>query len=80
MIKMIENGNEDVAPVCVLSHDDALKIAKGCFDYSGGYRADKGELEIFHHGIQTVINALEGARKTGLSDLQSRVLHRIGSL
>lgn len=43
----------------VLTFDDAVKIAKGCFDYGGVYRADEDELEIFHHGIQTVINSLE---------------------
>jgi hypothetical protein len=62
-----------------LNYDDALQIAKGCFDYSGGYRSSDGELEIYHHGIQTVINALEGAKLSGLKDLQSQVLHSIGS-
>lgn len=61
-----------------LSFNDAIAIAKGCFDYGGGYRSSNGELEIFHHGIQTVINALEGAKESRLTDLQSRVLHFIG--
>ena len=78
------NSKTDVdrAPVdagVMLTFDDALRIAKGCFDYGGGYRSNDGELGIFHHGIKTVVNALEGARKSGMSDLQSRVLHRIGS-
>lgn len=59
-----------------LSLDDALCVAKGCFDYSGGHRGD--QLKIFHHGIQTVINALEGAKKSKLTSLQSKILHRIG--
>lgn len=63
-----------------LSFDDAIAIANGCFDYGGGYRSNDGELEIFHHGIQTVINALKGAKSSGLSDMQSKVLHRIGSV
>lgn len=62
-----------------LSFDDAIRIARGCFDYSGGYRSNDGELAIYHHGIQTVINALNGAKSSGLSDLQSKVLHTIGS-
>ncbi|MFM7115645.1 MAG: hypothetical protein ACKO0N_03340, partial [Planctomycetota bacterium] len=62
--------------VVMLTFDDALSIAKGCFDYSGGHRDEA--MDVFHHGIQTVINALEGAKQSGLSDLQSNVLHRIG--
>lgn len=56
-----------------LSFNDAIAIAKGCFDYGGGYRSSNGD-----HGIQTVINALEGAKESRLTDLQSRVLHFIG--
>lgn len=61
-----------------LGFDDAIAIAKGCFDYGGGYRSDEGKLEIFHHGIQTVVNALTAARKSGLADSQVAVLHCIG--
>ena len=61
-----------------LLFSDAIKIANGCFDYAGGYHRPS-ELEIFHHGIQTVINALNGAEKSGLTDLQSKVLHGLGS-
>ena len=60
-----------------LNYDDAIKIARGCFDYSGGHR--DGERKIFHHGIQTVCQALEGTKKNGLSDLQSAFLHSLGS-
>ena len=63
----------------ILSFDDALKIAKGCHDYGGGYRDDK-KYEIFHHGIQTVINALERTKSKGLKDLQSAVLYNSGKL
>lgn len=55
-----------------------LNVARGCFDYGGGYRADDAKLAIFHHGIQTVINALEGAMKEPAS-LQVRVLEGIGA-
>ncbi len=54
-----------------------LNIARGCHDYGGGYR-DSLESEIFHHGIQTVINALEAAMKDP-DRLQVRVLEGIGS-
>jgi len=60
-----------------LTFEDALRLAKGCFDYMGGYRGD--DLDIYHHGIQTVVNVLEAAHKKGISDLQLKVLHSIGS-
>lgn len=60
-----------------MEYKDAIKIAKGCFDYAGGHR-DK-ELEIYHHGIQTVINALEGFKKSNGNDFQSKVLWSIGN-
>ena len=60
--------------------DDALRIARGCFDYGGGYRAVGKDMAIFHHGIQTVINALEGAAKNGHKDTQVAALHRMGSV
>lgn len=57
--------------------ESCLKIAKGCHDYNGGLH-DKRDHEIFHHGIQTVINALEAYMKKGLADSQVNVLHSIG--
>ena len=77
----MENTTKDTGAcqhetLVMLRYDDAINIAKGCFDYSGGHR--NKELEIYHHGIQTVINALEGAKKSNLGDLQSKVLHRKG--
>lgn len=57
--------------------ESCLKIAKGCHDYNGGHH-DKRDHEIFHHGIQTVINALEAYMKKGLADSQVNVLHSIG--
>lgn len=56
---------------------DSLNIAKGCMDYMGGYRSD-AELEIYHHGIQTVINCLTAALEKGLTDSQVAVCHAIG--
>jgi hypothetical protein len=53
-----------------------LNIARGCKDYGGGYRHDKEKFEIYHHGVQTVINALESAVKK--DDPQLRVLENVG--
>ncbi len=46
----------------LLCFDDAISIAKGSLDYMGGYR-NENELAIYYHGIQTVINVLEAAKK-----------------
>lgn len=59
-----------------LKFNDAVRIARGCFDYGGGHR-DR-DREIFHHGIQTVVNALEATEKSGLTGLQEIMLHAIG--
>ena len=61
-----------------LQFGDAVRIARGCLDYGGGYRGDTGKMEIFHHGIQTVINSLEAAQKRGLQDTQVAALHAMG--
>jgi hypothetical protein len=60
-----------------LTFQDALGIAVGCHDYQGGY-SDNKEREVFHHGIQTVVQALQGAAINGLADQQVRVLLDIG--
>lgn len=60
-----------------LSFSDAVRITRGCLDYAGGHHTD-GQLEAYHHGIQTVINALEAAERSGLADAQCAVLWRIG--
>lgn len=57
--------------------ESCLKIAKGCHDYNGGYH-DKRDSEAYHHGIQTVINALESYTRNGFDDFQVKVLHSIG--
>ncbi len=62
-----------------LTFDDALRIARGCTDYGGGYRGNAEHYEIYQHGIQTVINALTAASKTGLDDMQTRALHSMGA-
>lgn len=55
-------------------HERLLNIARGCHDYGGGY-SESREVEIYHHGIQTVINALEAS---GDDSLQTRILEAIG--
>lgn len=67
-----------VSSTRLLGFGDALRIARGCLDYGGGHRSDEGHLEIYHHGIQTVINALEAAEKNGLADTQCAALWRMG--
>lgn len=54
-----------------------VNTARGCHDYGGGYR-DADKAEIFHHGIQTVINAVEAASKSQ-GDTQANTLARIGA-
>ena len=76
MTKPDDVGIAPTGSIHPLTFDDALRIARGCFDYGGGYRSNNGELDIYHHGIWTVINALERAKITG--DRQIRMLHSIG--
>jgi hypothetical protein len=66
-------------PAVVLDFAAALRIARGCTDYGGGYRSDAGEFAIYQHGIQTVINALTAASERGLADTQVAALHRLGA-
>ncbi|MCP4103104.1 MAG: hypothetical protein GY750_17045 [Lentisphaerae bacterium] len=74
---MSEAKNDESTLNDLLCFDDALNMAKGCYDYKGGYH-NKADLEVYHHGIQTVINVLEAAQKRGLDDLQVATVHRIG--
>lgn len=62
-----------------LAFADAVRIARGCKDYGGGYRSNAEHFEIYQHGIGTVINALEDAEKRGLASSQTRALHAIGT-
>ncbi len=73
----VKERNDESEFNALLCFDDAISMAKGSLDYMGGYH-DKDELEIYHHGIQTVINVLEAARKRGLDDLQVATIHMIG--
>ena len=62
-----------------LTFDDAVRIARGCTDHGGGHRSNAEHYEIYQHGIQTVINALESAQMSGLADTQVLALHCMGA-
>jgi hypothetical protein len=66
---------EDTTPD--LTFSDALRIARGCHDYNGGHRKQSAR-DIYHQGIQTVCNALEGLARSGLWDTQTAALWRMG--
>ena len=66
-----------VSSTRLLGFGDALRIARGCHDYSGGHHTD-GHYDAYHHGIQTVINVLEAAEKAGLNDTQVAAVWCIG--
>jgi hypothetical protein len=68
-----------VPSVELLAFADALRIARGCHDYNGGHHSD-GHYEAYHHGIQTVINVLEAAEKSGLKDTQVLMVWRLGKI
>ena len=56
--------------------DRLLNVARGCHDYNGGHRDEA--CEVFHHGVQTVINAREAAVKDPTA-FSVRVLEGIGA-
>ena len=62
-----------------LTFEDALRIARGCTDYGGGYSRSAEQYEIYQHGIQTVINALTAASNSGLESRQVAMLHAMGA-
>ncbi len=62
-----------------LAFADAVRIARGCADYGGGYRGDPALFEAYQHGIMTVVAALTAAEERGLSDAQVHALHCMGA-
>ena len=58
--------------------DDVLAIVKGCWDYSGGHRSNAEHLEIYRHGMQTVLNAMTGALRADPNDTQSNAVLAMG--
>lgn len=73
---IVEAVRQQAARECA---ERLLNVARGCHDYGGGYRHDDRESEIYQHGIQTVINALEAAAKNDPSDTQVNALEMIGA-
>lgn len=55
------------------TYDDAVRIARGCHDYGGGYGPGV-QYEAFQHGIGTVVASLESADKH-----QVAALHAMGA-
>lgn len=53
-----------------------LAVACGCHDYGGGY-SDQHDVEVYHHGIETVAQALRAYVKDPQA-LQVRVLESVG--
>lgn len=53
----------------------AFAIARGCYDYSGGYNGERREA--YHHGMQTVQRCIQAAID-GDDTLQLRVVESIG--
>lgn len=74
---MCDTKKPEAVSVVLLCFEDAISMAKGSFDYMGGYQTDE-ELAIYHHGIQTVVTVLEAAKKRGIDDLQVSTIYRIG--
>jgi hypothetical protein len=62
----------------LLPFSDALRIARGCTDYGGGYRCTE-HYGAYQDGIKTVIASLEAAFRKGLSDPQVAALRAIGA-
>jgi hypothetical protein len=69
---------EAAQPAALLPFSDALRIARGCTDYGGGYRGTE-HYGAYQDGIKTVIASLEAAFRKGLSDPQVAALRAIGA-
>jgi hypothetical protein len=65
------------APSQPLTFLDAIRLAKGCHDYSGGYGGTPCD-EAFHAGIGTVVNVLAKAA-SGCWDYQLQAVFDEGS-
>ena len=64
------------APAPVPTFLDAIRLANGCHDYSGGYMCEAAE--VYHAGITTVVNALRKAA-IGPWDSQTNAVFAMGS-
>lgn len=65
-------------PASDLLFADAITLAKGCSDYGGGHMT-AATRNAFQHGIQTVVNVLEGVAAKGGLDSQSSAVMRVGA-
>ena len=70
--------DEQVAIAVKAEQELFLNVAHGCVDYGGGYRSDEAKLAIFHHGVATVVSALEGTVANRRA-MQIRTLEAIGA-
>jgi hypothetical protein len=61
-----------------LTFKDALRIARGCAGFGGDYQGNLVDYRIYHQGMLAVVRALETAKKAGLNDTRTRILHIIG--
>jgi hypothetical protein len=69
--------NNPPSPPQPLTFLDALRLAKGCHDYSGGYGGTPCA-EAFHAGIGTVVNVLSDAA-SGKWDYQLQAVYDEGA-
>ena len=64
------------APAPVPTFLDAIRLANGCHDYSGGYLCEAAD--VYHAGITTVVNVLRKAA-VGPWDSQTNAVFAMGS-
>lgn len=64
------------APAPVPTFLDAIRLANGCHDYSGGYLCEAAD--VYHAGITTVVNVLRKAA-VGPWDNQTNAVFAMGS-
>lgn len=71
----VEQAERALATLKGATFDDAVRLANGCLDYSGGHSGDC--YDAFQHGIETVVSVLE-SWANGERSHQLRVVHGIG--
>jgi hypothetical protein len=68
----VERLRAEVAQAASVERQRCIAIARGCVDYMGGHSGRN--LEVYHHGIETVANVLAADQ----SSFQVRVVEAIG--
>lgn len=71
-------GMEECSDGEYVKADDVLAVIKGCWDYGGGYRGNDEHMEIYRHGMQTILNSMNAALKSDPSDTQSNAVLWMG--